>query len=99
MAILDPRQLQVNQDVLNQVLKQWDGLPIEDVTWELLDDMLLAYPHLHLKDKVFVEGKEWYEPRDPVYNLRTSRDRNTYDTEESRDDIPRQIEPTRQTNN
>lgn len=38
------------------MLIQWEGLSVEDVTWKLLKDVLLAYPHHHLEDKVFVDG-------------------------------------------
>lgn len=35
---------------------QWEGPPIEGATWKLLDDVLLAYTHLHLEDKMFIKG-------------------------------------------
>jgi hypothetical protein len=39
-----------------QVLVQWAGLYPEDATWESLEEIQKAYPHLHLEDKVFLEG-------------------------------------------
>lgn len=36
---------------------QWASLYSEDATWEVLEDILKAYPNLHLEGKVFVEGK------------------------------------------
>ncbi|MCI54948.1 mediator of RNA polymerase II transcription subunit 15A-like, partial [Trifolium medium] len=38
-----------------QVLIQWAGLYPEDATWESLEEIKKAYPHLHLEDKVFSE--------------------------------------------
>jgi nitrate reductase assembly molybdenum cofactor insertion protein NarJ len=50
LAILDWKQ---DSD---QVLIQWTGLYPEDATWESLEEIKKAYPHLHLEDKVFLEG-------------------------------------------
>jgi hypothetical protein len=45
-----------NGELPPQVLIQWsDALP-EDATWESLPDMQIAYPNLHLEDKVLLEG-------------------------------------------
>lgn len=56
MAIVDQRQVQGEHGVLSKCLYNGDGLPIEDATWELLNDVLEAYPHLHFQEKVFLEA-------------------------------------------
>ncbi|RDX99239.1 hypothetical protein CR513_17730, partial [Mucuna pruriens] len=37
-----------------QVLVQWQGLYLEDSSWEILSELLADFPSLYLEDKVFV---------------------------------------------
>lgn len=55
-----------------QILVQWGGSYPEDATWEELGDIQLAYPELHLEDKVFLHG---------------SRDEMNTEPEEGDDDL------------
>ena len=53
------------------VLVQWQGLYLEDSTWELLTDLLQEYPDLHLEGKAFShrEGADMnYEKREQCNN-------------------------------
>lgn len=38
------------------LLIQWQGRPLEDSTWETLEELRLEFPQLHLEDKVNLEG-------------------------------------------
>lgn len=42
----------------DKVLIQWEGLPPEDTSWELLSDIRSTYPNLNLEDKVLLEEEE-----------------------------------------
>lgn len=55
VAILDskPQHNDSTRDKL--VLVQWEGLPMEDTTWEISSELQQAYPDLHLEGKVLLE--------------------------------------------
>jgi hypothetical protein len=53
VAVLDWK---TNGELPPQVLIQWSDAFPEDATWESLPDMQIAYPNLHLEDKVLLEG-------------------------------------------
>lgn len=42
--------------ILDKSKYNGQGLPLEEASWEILEDLLQSYQHLHLTDKEFVEG-------------------------------------------
>jgi hypothetical protein len=38
------------------LLVQWDGLPLEDATWEKLDDFRQQFPEFQLEDELFAQA-------------------------------------------
>jgi hypothetical protein len=53
---LGTRQLHTKAGLVTQVLVQWEGLPAIEATWEDKEELLKAYPDVHLEDKVSLEG-------------------------------------------
>lgn len=67
LTILDWKQATSNSPAI--VLVQWNGLFPEDTTWETLPELLVAYPDLHLEDKVvFPFRGDVTAPSDEVQN-------------------------------
>jgi len=53
LVVLDWRT-SIDYDAIKGLV-QWQGLYLEDTTWENLDTLLKDYPTLHLEDNVFTE--------------------------------------------
>ena len=52
LAIVDRRTISVDNQLKPQVLVQWDGLPVEDSSWEDVNVLQEIFPHLNLEDQV-----------------------------------------------
>ncbi|KAH6762936.1 hypothetical protein C2S52_020369 [Perilla frutescens var. hirtella] len=52
MAILSSKMVLRHRVPKTHVLIQWQGLPPEDASWELLDTIQDEFPDIHLEDKV-----------------------------------------------
>ncbi|XP_077217844.1 uncharacterized protein LOC143852343 [Tasmannia lanceolata] len=54
-AILNYRHLKRQNQWVAQALVQWEGLPLEEASWEDIAHLWHLYPHLILEDKVLWE--------------------------------------------
>ena len=50
------RTILVKGSPQQQVPVQWKDVPMEEASWEPFDAVRVAYPGLHLEDKVVFEG-------------------------------------------
>ncbi|PNX60540.1 hypothetical protein L195_g051983, partial [Trifolium pratense] len=57
-AILDRRTQLVHGQPREQLLVHWVGCPIDEASWEDLENFLTCYPDFHLEDKVSFAGGE-----------------------------------------
>ncbi|KAD1118208.1 hypothetical protein E3N88_43279 [Mikania micrantha] len=55
VAILDTRSIHRGEQLVEQFLAQWRGLPSEAATWEDKATLLASFPSVHLEDKVIVK--------------------------------------------
>ncbi|GAV66096.1 Chromo domain-containing protein, partial [Cephalotus follicularis] len=56
LEILGQRQVWIKNQLVNQVLVQWQGLLPEDTSWEDTSNIQSQFPELHLEDKVVFNG-------------------------------------------
>lgn len=70
--ILDYRQVTRGSRLVKEVKVQWQGLPIEEATWEPIVCLQRQFPELNLEDLVFPEGGE----NDRAYGLRQQKRRD-----------------------
>ena len=49
---MDRQTILVDNQLKSQVLVQWDGLPVEDSSWEDVNVLQEIFPHLNLEDQV-----------------------------------------------
>jgi hypothetical protein len=56
LNILGARSVHTKKGKVQQLLVQWEGLPAREATWEDQNELLKAYPNLHLEDKLNLEG-------------------------------------------
>lgn len=54
--ILQKRQVIVKDNLIDQLLIQWQGLPVEDSSWESVEDIKQLFPEFDLEDKAILHG-------------------------------------------
>ena len=55
--ILDLRWVKVGRLTVQEGLVHWNGLSLEDATWERLADLQCQFPNLMLEDKLCLQGE------------------------------------------
>ena len=56
LAICASRSILRNGHIIQQILVQWTGCPLEDAAWEDFSEFCKLYPSYHLEDKVNFEA-------------------------------------------
>ena len=58
LAIVDSRTIFRHGTPIRQILVQWNGLPLEETSWEDWSGFVKNYPSYNLEDKVIFYGGE-----------------------------------------
>jgi hypothetical protein len=57
LNVLDCRVLKRQGKTVSQILIQWDLAPVDDATWEDLEDIRVSFPSFNLVLKVVFDGE------------------------------------------